>query len=195
MRLSQSLETEETKRQERGLEFYNWRWTILALALAAMPSAFVWTRQSLDQTIPLWLGKFVALLLIPIVIAGSFYVYFWLPRKTPNLSLDFPEIDKALILYEYVYLASHMKIMITSDEIWQQNHHLPKLFGVYAERERRIAKRDIMRIKTKRWFGNTYYNIYYRTFQGEKKLSLRRERDDNLETALYTNVTFAEVSA
>lgn len=192
MRLSQSLETEESKRQEKADEYVQWRHG-LCVALAAIPLiAYNTIRYFYD--LPFLADTLTGLVVFLAIVTGV-YLLWRLPPRSEPLPLTFPHLDPSAIFYTCDYPLEDRKLTITSDEIWLQNLHTEKLWQKSPSGERRIAKCDITRIEKKAWRGDTFFNLYYRTSQGVKKLSLRRERDDELEDALHANVNLAEAPA
>jgi len=173
MRISKTLETEESKRMQRGLDYYKWRMNIFYMILCALPAAFVWLTIN-PVTFGYITNFYFATFLFTtfaIGVSGAFYILYLQTRGTVRFRIAYPDLPEADILFQKLTHNSAQLLTVTPDEIWQQRIKGNFIFPIPYDDERRIHKNDILSLKRAWWCGNAYV-IRYRTSFGERRTDL-----------------------
>ncbi len=191
MRLSRSLETEETRRLQAELLQYHKRTQIWITLVTIIPSLVILLTNDVDHPAP----KHPLLILAMFALLGlGLYLQIQQSRGLKAFDLPFPALDESDILYEDHCLPPAPRLIILADEIWykaDEKNFLTPFYGLEA----RIAKRDIIGLYRRPRFRNHVWQIEYRTSKGTKSLRLNPTRLEGMKEALYTNLHLAQVPA
>ncbi|MEM1059304.1 MAG: hypothetical protein AAGK14_08645 [Verrucomicrobiota bacterium] len=172
MRLSQSLETEQTKREQRGLDYCLFRLNLIQSLYFLIPVAFLLIFALIPASLSLsdWVKYAFAGIMAVHAVGGLIFMSVY-QRGLTRFRIEFPQLKDAETLYWESFVIRPVRILVTTREIRRYSASSWFICTVVKD-ECRIHLKDVISIRSTWYTGPWAVVVRYRTSFGEQSTVL-----------------------